>query len=152
VLSLDLGTRLVALDAYGLQGLRSLNCYLTRKEAEQRGFDDGLLLDRHGRVAEASAANVFFIRDGQLVTPEITPEILRGVTRQVVLEIAQSLGILVDERVVVPEELANYQGAFLCATLMELRPLSRIEDFPYSTEQNPLFRQILDAFRRLTHK
>jgi len=128
-----------------------VNCYLTRKEAEQRGFDDGLMLDRHGRVAEASAANVFFIRGERLITPEVSPEFLPGITRKVVLEIAERRGITVEERVVMPQEFGDFDGAFLCATLMEIRPLSQIENFEYATAQHPLFRQVLKDFRALTH-
>lgn len=128
-----------------------VNSYLTRKEAEQRGFDDGLMLDRYGRVTEASAANVFFISGERLITPEVSPEFLPGITRKVVLEIAQRRGITVAERVVWPQEFAEFDGAFLCATLMEIRPLSRIENFEYATAQHPLFRQVLNDFRALTH-
>lgn len=128
-----------------------VNCYLTRKEAEQRGFDDGLMLDRYGRVTEASAANVFFIRGERLITPEVSLEFLPGITRKVVLEIAARRGITVEERVVWPHEFADFDGAFLCATLMEIKPLSRIENFEYATAQHPLFRQVLNDFRALTH-
>lgn len=128
-----------------------VNCYLTRKEAEQRGFDDGLMLDRYGRVTEASAANVFFIRGERLITPEVSPEFLPGITRKVVLEIAARRGITVEERVVWPYEFADFDGAFLCATLMEIKPLSRIENFEYATAQHPLFRQVLNDFCALTH-
>jgi branched-chain amino acid aminotransferase len=128
-----------------------VNCYLTRKEAEERGFDDGLMLDRYGRVAEASAANVFFIRDDRLITPEVSPEFLPGITRKVVLEIAEQRGITVEERVVWPHEFGEFDGAFLCATLMEIRALSQIEDVEYETAQHPLFRQVLHDFRALTH-
>ena len=128
-----------------------VNCYLTRKEAEQRGFDDGLMLDRFGRVTEASAANVFFIRGERLITPEVSPEFLPGITRRVVLEIAERKGIAVEERVVLPQEFAGFDGAFLCATLMEIRALSRIEHSEYDTVRHPLFREVLHEFRALTH-
>jgi branched-chain amino acid aminotransferase len=128
-----------------------VNCYLTRKEAEQRGFDDGLMLDRFGRVTEASAANVFFIRGERLITPEVSPEFLPGITRRVVLEIAERKGIAVEERVVLPREFADFDGAFLCATLMEIRALSRIENAEYDTMRHPLFREVLHEFRALTH-
>ena len=128
-----------------------VNCYLTRKEAEQRGFDDGLMLDRFGRVTEASAANVFFIRGDRLITPEVSPEFLPGITRRVVLEIAERKGIAVEERVVLPQEFADFDGAFLCATLMEIRALSQIENSEYATARHPLYREVLNEFRALTH-
>ena len=129
-----------------------VNSYLTRNEAEQRGFDDGLMLDRNGHVTEASAANVFFFNRGHLITPAITPEILPGVTRRMIFEIAERMGIFVQERSVLPQEFADFEGAFLCATLMELKPITQIEDFVYRTEQNALFRDILQEFRGLTHE
>ena len=75
-----------------------------------------------------------------------------GVTRRVIMEIAESMGIPVSERSVHPREFADFEGAFLCATLMELKPITQIEELAYRTEQNALFRDILQAFRRLTHE
>lgn len=129
-----------------------VNSYLTRNEAEQRGFDDGLMLDRNGQVTEASAANIFFINRGQLITPAITPEILPGVTRRVIFGIAERMGVPIEERSVLAQEFADFEGAFLCATLMELKPITQIEGFAYRTEQNALFRDLLQEFRVLTHQ
>lgn len=129
-----------------------VNSYLVRSRAEMQGYSDGLMLDRHGRIAEASAANVFFIHKGGLVTPEITPEILAGVTRFVVMEIAKELGITVSERAVWPGELDQFDGVFLCSTLLELRPVDFIGDRRLGTSANDVFLRIVASFRKITHQ
>jgi len=128
------------------------NSYLVRSRAEKLGFNDGLMLDRQGRIAEASAANVFFIQEGRLITPAITEEILAGVTRRVVMEIANGLGIPVAERAVWPTELDGFEGAFLCSTLLELRPIECIDGLQLTTADNDVFGRILTSFRRITHQ
>lgn len=128
-----------------------VNSFLAQHTAEQAGFDTGVMLDRVGRLAEASTSNLFFVGCDELVTPALTPEIFPGITRQVVLEIAAGLGIPVVERDVYPSELGEFDAAFLCATLIELRPLSCIGDHPYESASHPVFVAILNRFREITH-
>jgi branched-chain amino acid aminotransferase len=127
-----------------------VNSYLCRREAEVRGFHDGIMLDRAGHIAEASAANIFFCAAGSLVTPELTPEILDGITRQVVLELAAEFGIPVVERAIAPDELNTFEAAFLCSTLMEIRSIGRIEGIGFASA-HPGFLRIREGFRQLTH-
>lgn len=129
-----------------------VNSYLVRRAAEKAGFNDGIMLDREGKITEASAANLFLLAQDTIVTPALTPDIFPGITRLTVLKIAKSLGIEVVERDVFPEELSNFEGAFLAATLIELKPLERIENHQYNSLNHPFFRRLLKNFREITHQ
>src|SRR3546814_6524503 len=79
---------------------------MSKHHAADRGFDDALMFDWRGQVAEATGANAFFIRDGKIYTP--TPDcFLNGITRQTVIELARQRGIEVEERVIWPDELES---------------------------------------------
>lgn len=129
-----------------------VNSFLARRTAELAGFDDGIMFDREGRLAEASAANVFVIVANQLVTPPPNPDVFPGVTRQVVLELAAANAITAKEADLRYQDLAAIDGAFLCSTLMEIRGVSRLADRQLPTLENPVFKTIVDAFRSLTHQ
>lgn len=129
-----------------------VNSFHARKTAELAGFQDGLMFDREGRVAEASAANFFAIAGRRLLTPPKNPDIFPGVTRQVLLELAEQEGIEHEEVDLRAADLQKIDGAFLCSTLMEIRALSRLGDLPLATEGNDIYRAIVAAFRRLTHQ
>lgn len=138
----------VAAKACGLY----VNSYACRRAAERDGFDDGIMLDRDGRITEASAANVVFLQDRGVVTPRVTPDIFPGITRALVLQIASELGLDVTERDVRAEELGGFDGAFLCATLMELRPLACISDMAFDTALSDVYRALVGRFRQFTHR
>lgn len=129
-----------------------VNSYLTRRAAEVAGFDDAIMLDQSGRITEASAANLFLLQKDTVITPALTPSIFPGITRATLLDVAKSLSIEVVERDVHPEELGNFDGAFLAATMMELRPLATIHPFQYDSLNHPLFCRFLKEFREITHQ
>jgi len=129
-----------------------VNSYLARRAAELAGFDDAIMLDYEGRITEASAANIFFLQKDTVITPELTPNIFPGITRATLLDIAKKLGIEVIERDVRPDELGNFDGAFLAATMMELKPLATIDSYTYDSANHLLFRRFLQAFREITHQ
>lgn len=129
-----------------------VNSFLARRTAELSGFDDGIMFDREGRLAEASAANVFVIAAGRLITPPPNPDVFPGVTRQVVLELAAANAIAAIEADLRHPDLVAIDGAFLCSTLMEIRGVSRLGDRELSTLENPIYRKIVDGFRSLTHQ
>jgi branched-chain amino acid aminotransferase len=100
-------------------------CTMAKQQAEDAGFDDALMLDYRGLVAEATGANLFLAIDGKLHTP--TPDcFLDGITRQTVIGIARSNGIEVVERHIKPEELATAKEAFLTGTAAEITPIGEI--------------------------
>jgi branched-chain amino acid aminotransferase len=129
-----------------------VNSHYARRMAEQAGFQDGLMFDRQGCLAEASAANVFLIRDGALYTPLLNEDVFPGITRGVVIELAARRGIEVLERNIRKQDIPQFEGAFLCSTLMELRAISQLDEVALGTAQLPLYRGVLEEFRRLTHE
>lgn len=104
-------------------------CTMSKHKAENEGFDDALLLDWRGQVAEATGANIFFVMNGELHTP--TPDcFLDGITRRTVIDLAKKRGLKVVERAIMPEELANATECFLTGTAAEVTPVREIG--PYS--------------------
>lgn len=95
---------------------------MSKHHAADRGFDDALMFDWRGQVAEATGANAFFIRDGKIHTP--TPDcFLNGITRQTVIGLAKKRGIEVEERAIWPEELESFEQFFLTGSAAEITPV-----------------------------
>ena len=112
---------------------------LSRKHAEDTGFDDALMFDWRGQVAEATGANVFFVRDGALHTP--TPDcFLDGITRRTVIDLARQRGIEVHERAIWPDELESFEQMFLTGSAAEVTPVGSVG--PWSFEVGDLTRQL----------
>ena len=106
-------------------------CTLSKHEAEKDGYTDSLMLDHEGNVAEATGANIFFKdKKGELHTP-IPDSFLDGITRRTVIGIAKSKNIKVNERKILPEEIADFDGCFLTGTAAEVTPVSQIQDFEF---------------------
>ena len=105
-------------------------CTLSKHAAEAKGYADALMLDYRGYVAEATGANVFFIKDGTLHTP-IPDCFLNGITRQSVIAIAKARQIPVLERHIKPEELANFSECFLTGSAAEVTPVSEIGEYRF---------------------
>lgn len=103
---------------------------MCKDAATENGFDDALMLDYRGQVAEATGANIFFLKDGELHTP--TPDcFLDGITRQTAIELAEKRGIKVNVRKIMPEELADFEQAFITGTAVEVTPLSQIGEYTF---------------------
>lgn len=106
-------------------------CTLSKHAAEDKGYADALMLDWRGRVVEATGANIFFVKDGTIHTPE--PEgFLNGITRQTVIDLAARRGIKVVERAIMPEEMADFEQCFLTGTAAEVTPVSEIGPYRFS--------------------
>ncbi len=107
-------------------------CSLEKMDAEENGYNDALFLDYRGYIAEATGANIFFkMADGKLHTP-IADCFLNGITRKTVIDIAQSNGMEVVERHIMPEELSQVSECFLCGTAAEITPVSAINEFHFN--------------------
>ncbi len=98
-------------------------CTLARHAAQAKGYDDALMFDWRGQVAEATGANAFFVRDGALHTP-IPDCFLDGITRQTVIDLARRRGIEVHERAIWPEELESFEQFFLTGSAAEVTPVA----------------------------
>jgi len=106
-------------------------CTISKHAAEAKGYADALMLDWRGQVAEATGANVFFVKDGALHTPK--PDcFLDGITRRTIIDLAKRRGLEVVERVIMPEELADFSECFLCGTAAEVTPVSEIGKYQFT--------------------
>ncbi len=103
------------------------NSAMAKKEAMQNGYDDAIFLSENGHVAEGSAMNLFIVRDGVLITPPKSDDILEGITRRTVLQLAKDIGITVEERSIDRTELYIADEAFFCGTGAQVAWISHID-------------------------
>ena len=121
-------------------------CTMSKHAAEAKGCSDALFMDYRGYVAEATGANIFFVKDGEVHTPK--PDcFLNGLTRQTVIDMLKKRGIRVHERHIMPEELEGFQQCWLTGTAAEVTPVGQIGD--HSFEVGALARDISDAYEKL---
>lgn len=124
-----------------------VNSILATSDAKASGYDEALLLDYNGFLAEGPGANLFFEINGELFTPQ-TGSILPGITRATVLEIAKELGVKVTEGLFKEEELLNADGAFYCGTAAEVAPIGSINKQKFKKEwKNSLGNKIQEAYK-----
>jgi len=122
-------------------------CTLSRDMAEAAGYQDALMLDYRGQVAEATGANIFLVINGQIHTP--TPDcFLDGITRKTVMELAKRRGFEVIERAIFPEELSKAQEVFLTGTAVEVIPIGVIDELKYTV--GPITKQLQADYTALT--
>ena len=124
---------------------------LSKHEAEKNGYNDSMMLDYQGNIAEATGANVFFINKEQteIYTP-IADSFLNGITRRTVIDIAKQLQIKVIEKKIKPEDLLNFKGCFLTGSAAEVTPVSQIGN--YSFEVLDLIGKLSDEYQALVRK
>jgi len=109
-------------------------CTLSKHQAESKGFNDALMLDYRGQLAEATGANVFLVRDGVIHTP--TPDcFLDGITRRTVMDIARAKGYEVVQRAIWPEEIFTADEMFLSGTAAEVMPVGRVDDHAFNQRE-----------------
>lgn len=104
-----------------------VNSVLAKQDALDSGYDDCIFLDAHGHVCELSAANIFLVRGGELITPDATNDLLEGITRRTVIQLARDAGITVVERSVDLTELYIADEVFACGTSAFLTPVTEID-------------------------
>jgi branched-chain amino acid aminotransferase len=126
-----------------------VNSIMASQQAKANGFDEALLCDSNGHIAEAPGANFFLELQGKLVTPSMG-HILPGITRATVFELCQQLDINVEERPILPSELADGNSAFFCGTAAEVIGIASIDDkvFPLAWDQS-LGAKIQQAYKAL---
>jgi len=122
---------------------------LSKKHADERGYDDALMFDWRGQVAEATGANAFFIKEGQLFTP--TPDcFLNGITRQTVMDLARRRGVEVVERAIWPEELESFEQMFITGSAAEVTFIQSAG--PWNFEIGDLSRQLAKDYDDLVNR
>jgi branched-chain amino acid aminotransferase len=122
---------------------------LAKTEAVKSGFDEALLLNSRGKVSEASGMNLFIVRDGHLITPGVDQDILEGITRASILELAPVLGIPVIERAVDKSELFIADEVFLSGTAARITPVRCVETTELPTHR-PLMERLRDRITSIT--
>lgn len=126
-----------------------VNSILASQEAKDKGFDEALVLDENGNVAESSGANVFYEKDGKLYTPQ-KGNILPGITRATVFEICNQLGISFEEKLFIPQEMQGADAAFFCGTAAEIVAVESLNDIPFRMNwEDSLSAKIQQAYRHL---
>ncbi|QDY70031.1 branched-chain amino acid aminotransferase [Qingshengfaniella alkalisoli] len=121
-------------------------CTMSKHAAEAKGCSDAMMFDYRGYVAEATGANIFFVKDGEVHTPK--PDcFLNGITRQTVIGMLEDRQIKVNERHIEPSELEGFEQCWLTGTAAEVTPVGRIGD--YNFEVGTMTREIADAYETL---
>ncbi|MBS0520403.1 MAG: branched-chain amino acid aminotransferase [Proteobacteria bacterium] len=124
-------------------------CGIEKDRALKAGFDDALMLDWQGRLAESTGANIFLVRGSRLVTPKVE-NFLDGITRRAVIGMAERRGWAVEERAVMPEELDEATEVFLCGTAAEIVPVGSIDHRPYQV--GPMTRTLMADYAELVRR
>jgi branched-chain amino acid aminotransferase len=122
---------------------------LAKTEAVESGFDEAILMNSQGKVCEASGMNIFMVRDGQLIAPGATDDILEGITRSSILTLARDLGIPVIERSVDKSELFIADELFLSGTAAKITPVRQVEIYHLPTER-PITNQLRERLTAIT--
>ena len=126
-----------------------VNSYLAAKEARDAGFDDAIMLNSRGYVSEGSGANIFVVKNGHLLTPGYSSDILDGVTRAHVLRLAKDLGIPVAERTIARGELYTADEMFFCGTGVEISPIGKVDHVVLGDGQpGPITKRIQARFQQ----
>ena len=121
-------------------------CTMSKHAAEAKGCSDAMMFDHRGYVAEATGANIFFVKDGEVHTPD--PDcFLNGITRQTVIGMLRDRGITVHERHIMSEELSGFEQCWLTGTAAEVTPVGQIGD--YTFEVGALTRDIAESYEKL---
>ena len=124
-------------------------CGIEKDRALKAGFDDALMLDWQGRLAESTGANIFLAMGGKLVTPKVE-NFLDGITRRAVMALAGKHGWSVEERAVMPEELDEASEVFLCGTAAEIVPVGAIDERRYQV--GPMTRTLMADYQTLVRR
>jgi branched-chain amino acid aminotransferase len=126
-----------------------VNSILASQEAKAKGYDEALLTDMNGYVAEGPGANVFYEKDGKLFTPALG-NILPGITRATVLELCAELAIPVEEKLFTRDEMLQADAAFFCGTAAEIIGWESLDDIAFKKNWNDsVSRKVQLAFQDL---
>ncbi|HVB65315.1 MAG TPA: aminotransferase class IV, partial [Nitrolancea sp.] len=129
-----------------------INSCLAKDEAAEGGYDDAIMLNREGKVAEATGANLFIVRNGTLITAPITADILEGITRRSMVEFARNAGVAVEERSIDRSELYISDEVFLCGTGVQIAAVGSIDGRKIGDGQRgPITQMLQETFFSLVH-
>ena len=124
-----------------------INSAFAKDQAEEMGADEAIMLSEGGEVAEGSGCNLFIVRDGTLITPPITGDVLEGITRRSLLKVADDLGIPSEQRSIDRSELYLAEEAFFCGTGVQVARIDTIDGRQIGTPgEAPITKQLSDIF------
>jgi len=128
-----------------------VNSALIKTEANLNGFDEAIVLDQNGHVAEGSAENIFLVRDGALVTPPLNANVLEGITRKTIMTLAtEALGLTVIEREIDRTELYFAEEAFFCGTGVQVTHIASLDHRPIANgRMGPVTERVRDLYFRV---
>lgn len=115
-------------------------------QALRRGFDEVVLLNERNEVSECTAANIFCVRNGEVTTPPLSAGCLPGVTRAVLLELGEKIGLSIKEAPLETEEVLGADEVFITSTTREVQPVSQIEDQPIANMKGPVTQRLAETF------
>lgn len=118
-----------------------------KQSREEKGAYEALLVDKQGFITEGSRSNIFFIREGGILTPP-SGKVLLGVTRKYIMKICKQLGIEVKEEMIDIHQLKNIQGAFITGTTVNILPIATIEDISLCTVENNTMKFLTEAYQK----
>ena len=129
-----------------------LNSVLAKIESHKAGYEEGILLDDHGFVAEGTGENLFVVRDGKITTPPLVASNLDGINRKAAIQIATDLGFELYESNLTRADLYLADEIYMTGTAAELTPIREVDDHPIgSGEPGPVTRQVQTAFEDALH-
>ncbi|MDX1812483.1 MAG: branched-chain-amino-acid transaminase [Gammaproteobacteria bacterium] len=144
-------TRRLAVDGLDprVKSLNYLNHILARLEANHANADEAILLNAQGYVTEGSTDNIFLVKNNTLLTPPVSDGALNGITRRVVLELADRISITYSEQSLTPYDLYTADECFLTGTAAELVPVAQIDGRTLPVVKGPVFQKLQTAFQQL---
>ncbi len=141
-----------ALPSFAKASGNYLSSYLAGADATQDGYDEAILLDSNGYVAEGTGENVFVVRDGTVYTPGLESDILLGITRDTVIRIATDLGHPVVQKLISVNELLSADEAFFSGTYAEIAPIKQVGHIAIGARSpGPVTREVVGMFQRAIH-
>jgi branched-chain amino acid aminotransferase len=125
-------------------------CTMSKQFAENKGYNDALMLDYRGYVAEGTGANIFFIKDKEIHTP-IADCFLNGITRQTVIGLVRKKGFNLIEKYLLPADINKYDEAFLTGTAAEITPIKSIDNVNFNVGENTVSYELMNDFTNLVN-
>jgi branched-chain amino acid aminotransferase len=137
----------------GMKTACFLENMLARQQAREAGADEAVLLNEKGELAEASSSNLFLVNRGILRTPALESGILPGITRKIVLDLAEGLGLPTERTIIWPEELEAAEEVFISNSLIEIMPVTVLDSKPVGAGRpGPITRQLMGAYSQLVQR
>jgi len=125
-------------------------CTMSKQFAEDKGYNDALMLDYRGYVAEGTGANIFFIKNNEIHTP-IPDCFLNGITRQTVIDLVKEKGFKLIEKYILPSDIDKYEESFLTGTAAEITPIKSINNINYNVGDNTVSFKLMNNFSNLVN-